>query len=785
MGKKIFIAIVFVLLLAGVYINHFLHVGIPHHSGEVRVSGLEGEVEILRDDSGIPHIFASSETDAYFALGYAMSQDRLFQMEFLRAAGNGSLSEILGESMVGADKFLKKIMLRPKDPAAIADELPQSVQAMLSHFIDGINSYLISDPDLPIEFRLLGHVPAAWDVGDILAIAKLQSWQLSYNYDSELIYRQLNEKLGAERTAELFPYYAPEHIKIMDEFGGNAQGDMALLSQSKQLRELLGTNGGSNNWVVSGERTTSGKPMLCSDPHLHGSSLPGPWYFAQLNAPGLDVAGGFFPGLPACLIGHNRNIAWGLTNMGPDVQDLFIEEVNPDDPYQYLYQEQWLDFEIIPEALRIKDDDAENGFRYEEFEIRKSIHGPLIKDEDEVLALAWTGHHFFGEIEALYRVNHASDWGEFTVALSHFSTAPQNFVYADVEGNIGYYGAGKVPIRKSGSGLFPVPGHTGEYDWSGYIPFEDLPHLYNPDGGMIVTANAEPHGADYPYPMPGEYAPEFRTKRIRDLIKSKEKLTAADMGRIQQDQQSYLVPLVLEHLLPVIPQEHVGVKTALSNWDQVLDADGFEGSIYRQTLDTFLRLILTDDLGPELAEEYLSTWYIATNRWLLMMEDNENPWFDKVDTDKVETRDDLMLEAFTAAMSHLEETFETSDFTSWKWGEIHDIVFHHVFEAQGGIIEKFFNYGPFPIGGDGETVNRATHVFTKPYQAEMTASMRMIADMSDASRSLMANASGQVGMPLQEHYTDLIDGWLAGEYVEMHLDRDELGAINELILAPK
>jgi len=785
MGKKIFSALVVILFLAALYLNHFLHIGIPDHTGEVRLNGLSGEVEVLRDQSGIPHIFASNEADAFFALGYAMAQDRLFQMEFLRAAGNGSLSEILGESMVKTDKFLKKIMLRPKDPDSIVNQLPREVQAMLNHFVDGINSFVLADPDLPVEFRLLGHEPVAWDVGDLLAIAKLQSWQLSYNYDSELIYRQLNEKLGAERAADLFPYYSEDHIKIMDEFSGQLDGDMALLYQSKQLRALLGTNGGSNSWVVSGERTASGKPILSSDPHLHGSSLPGAWYFAHLSAPGLDVAGGFFPGLPACLIGSNRSIAWGLTNMGPDVQDLFIEEENPDNPHQYLYQDKWLDFEVIPETIRIKDDDAVDGFKYEEFEIRRSIHGPVVKEEDELLALSWTGHHFFGEVQALYDVNHASDWDGFTAALAHFSTAPQNFIYADTEGNIGYYGAGKVPIRKAGSGLFPVPGYTGEYDWTGYIPFEDMPHMYNPPGGMIVTANAEPHGKHYACPMPGEYAPEFRTKRIRDLIQAAEKLTPQDMSRFQGDQLSYLAPVFLEYLLPAIPEKHAEIRAALAKWDHVMDKDGFEGSIYEETKDIFLRLVFSDELEQELAEEYLGTYYISTNRWVKMLANNEETWFDKVLTDKVETRDDLLIDAFAEALKSLEAKFGTSDFRSWRWGEIHDIVFHHVFETQGGIIEKFFNYGPFPFGGDGETVNRATHVFTEPYTTEMSASMRLIADMSDGSKSLMANASGQVGMPLQEHYTDLIDIWLAGEYVDVHLDRDELGTTKELKLLPK
>ncbi len=785
MIKKIIIGIVVLLLLGAAYLNHYLKIGIPEHTGTVQIKGLDNEVTILRDTAGIPHIFAGTETDAYFALGYAMAQDRLFQMEFLRAAGNGSLSEILGESMLKSDKFLRRIMLRPQDPEALFEENPAQVQAMLFYFMEGINSFIKADPDLPIEFRLLGHAPTLWTIGDMLAIIKLQSWQLSYNYDMELIYRQLNQKLGVEKAAELFPYYSAEHLKLLDEFGTPTNGDAELISQATQLKEMLGSNGGSNNWVISGERSVSGKPILASDPHLHGSRLPGPWYFAHLSAPGLNVAGGFFPGLPTTLIGHNQQIAWGITNMGPDVQDLFIEEVNPDNSNQYLYQGAWLDFEIIPQTIRIKDDSEESGFRIVELEVRKSIHGPVIKEDEEVLALAWTGHHFNGEIEAFYRLNHASNWAEFTTAVSYFATAPQNYVYADVEGNIGYYGAGKVPLRKNGSGIFPVPGSTGEYDWDGYIPFEDMPHIYNPAGGLIVTANAEPHGKDYPYPMPGVYAPEYRTKRIRDLIKAKDKLTSDDMATIQFDQESYLAPVFLKYLIPLIPEEQSEIREALAKWDHVLDETGFEGAIYHETLETFLRLIWADDLGLELAEKYLDTWYISLNRWVMMLEDNSHKWFDIIDTEQVETRDDLLVDAFNNALLSLEQKYGTADYTTWEWGVIHNIVFHHPFEAKGGLIEKFFNYGPFPFGGDGETINRGTHVFTKPYMAEMTASMRLIIDLADASNSKMANASGQVGMPLQDHYTDMVDIWLAGKYVDVHLDRDDLGEVQELKLVPR
>lgn len=785
MFRKILILIIVLLILGSAYLVHFLNVGIPDHEGRVQVAGVSADVSIQRDGNGIPHIFATSEEDAYFALGYAMSQDRLFQMEFMRAAANGSLSEILGASMVKTDKFLRRIMLRPRNTLEVFQSYPREVQDMMTYFIEGINTFIKSNPDLPIEFRLLGHAPMLWTITDMMAIVKLQGWQLSYNYDSELIFRQLIDKLGLEKASELFPYYSDDALKILPTFGAGKMDVSDLVLQNDILNRILGSNGGSNNWVVAGSRSESGMPMLCSDPHLHGSSLPGPWYFAHLKAPGLNVAGGFFAGLPAALIGNNEDIAWGLTNMGPDVQDLFIEEVNPDNENQYLYQNDWVNFEMIPEEIRIKDEDAEEGFSYESFVIRKSVHGPVIKEDDQVMALAWTGHHFSGELEAFYRLNHASDWTEFTAALSHFATAPQNFVYADKQGNIGYYGAGKVPLRKSGSGLFPVPGRTGEFDWTGYIPFEDMPHLYNPETGLIATANAQPVGPDYPYPMPGEYAPEFRTRRIRDLLLENDKLGLEDMKAIQQDQKSYLAPIFLKYLLPSIHEGHADIRSALEDWDHVLDKDGFQGSIYRETLDTFLRLIFEDELGKELAEEYLDIWYIHTNRWLLMLEDNGNPWFDKIDTEERETRDDLLREAFQQALVSLESRYETEDLTAWKWGTIHNIVFHHLFESQGGLIENFFNYGPFPFGGDGETVNRGTHEFNKPYMAEMTASMRLIVDMANPQQSYMANASGQVGMPRQPHYTDLIDQWLAGEYLSMHLNRDDLAEVQELVLTPR
>ncbi len=784
MLRKIIIALVIVILVLALFLRSYLRGGMPDHEGELKVKGISGEVNIIRDGSGIPHIQAYTEADAYYGLGYAMAQDRLFQMEFLRAAANGSLSEILGEDLLKTDIFLRKLMLRSKAPEKILDRYPLEIQTMIHSFIAGINQFILEDHRLPLEFRLLDHAPLLWDEGDILALTKLQSWDLSYNYDQEIIYRDIVSKVGLDKARTLFPYYGRKHFKLLSERELGPDQLEELLTFSTWLHEFVGLDGGSNNWVISGDRTASGKPILASDPHLGGSRLPGPWYFAHLQAPGLDVAGGCFAGLPLVLIGHNRAIAWGVTNMGPDVQDLYIEEVNPDDEDQYLYKESWRRFDLIPQEIRVKDPDAEDGFRKENLLIRKSLHGPVMHEDEQVLALAWTGHRFHDEVITFYEINHAANREEFIAALSHFGSAPQNFVFADTSGDIGYYGAGKVPMRGLGDGLLPVPGWTGQYDWISMIPFEHMPHLFNPEEGFIATANAQPVSDFYAYRLPGVYAPDFRTLRIRSLLAGQEATDLSEQMENQLDQKSLLAAVFLDHLLPLLEDDEY--KQALKNWDHVVSAESGAAALYHEIMDRFLRSIWHDELGEELANNYVNTWYISLNRWVKMMDDPENEWFDNVETDTRETRDDLLRMAFSNALESLSTQFGTAQVEAWYWGQGHDIEFHHPFEAKGGLIRKYLNYGPFPFGGDGETVNRATYDFHEPYRTVMTASMRMLVDMSVPGRSKMANASGQVGVPKHEHYTDLIDDWLAGDYLTMSLDIDDLsGEQKTLVLKPK
>lgn len=616
MLKRISIGVLLALILVGAGIYFYLNSGQPKHSGRIKLAGLKAPVEVVRDRYGIPHIVAQNQEDAAFALGYCMAQDRLFQMELMRAAAEGRLAELLGPKLLDTDKTLRRLQLFTLSVAEVEERLPASIFAYLKAFVKGINSYLDQGKTLPLELRLLKVQPHRWKTTDVLSIAKLQSWQLSYNYKAELLYQQIIQKLGMAKAQELFPYYGPEQRKILDYLYtyGPSKGTQRLLAAAETISELIGEVGGSNCWAVSGSRTVNGKPILASDPHLFGSRLPSPWYFAHLKAPGLNVAGGCMAGLPLVLIGHNEHIAWGLTNMGPDVQDLFIEKVVPGDLNHYIYRDQSRAFKVRLDTIWVKDKKAPGGRRAEPIQLRSTIHGPVVVEGDTLMALSWSPRGFLGEMEAFYRINRARNWEEFVQGVAKYTGAPQNFVYADRDGHIGYYGAGRIPLRKTPHGPYPVPGWTGEYDWTGYIPFEELPHVFDPPQGYIATANTEVVGPGYPYPMPGVYSPDYRLRRIEEKLQSKSRTSLADHQALQLDQKSLLSPIFLRYLLAALPDSTEVGYMELRDWDGELAPESSAATLYHETLHQFLRLIWRDDLGPRLGDEYVRSWYLSLNQ---------------------------------------------------------------------------------------------------------------------------------------------------------------------------
>ena len=535
-----------ILVPAGGYL--FLRRSLPQVNATITVPGLQGPVEIVRDADGVPYIYANNDLDAIFGQGYVHAQDRLWQMEFQRRVGAGRLSEVLGESTVDTDKFLRTLgTYRAAQQAweALSPEAQQVVNA----YVGGVNAYLAGNPTLPIEFTILGFTPAPWQPADVLVWAKMMAWNLGGDYESELVRAQIYQALGPERASQLFPAYPTDGTLILPNLG---QGAGALAHLSTDVRAMLGAealNIGSNNWVVGGSRTTTGKPLLANDPHL-GAQIPSIWYLASIQGNRLHAIGATLPGMPGIPSGHNDRIAWGVTNLGPDVQDLYMERVNPANPNEVEVNGAWQPLTIISETIQVKG-------RKEPitWAARASRHGPLISDVTSdattTLALRWTSLDAGDTtLEAFMQVMYAGNWDEFRTALRAYVGPSQNFVYADVDGNIGYYGPGRIPIRAQGNGFMPAPGWNDEYAWTGFIPFDELPHDFNPASGFIVTANNKVVPDAYPYFLATDWAPPYRATRIVQMIEAKAKLSPDDIAAMHADQLSLqaleLLPFFLQ-----------------------------------------------------------------------------------------------------------------------------------------------------------------------------------------------------------------------------------------------
>jgi penicillin amidase len=464
----------------------------PETNTTLKISGLTAEVKVVRDKAGVPHIYANNLTDLFIAQGYVTAQDRLWQLEFNRRVGSGRLSEVLGSAALDNDKFLRTIGLR----RAAEQELPllaPEARTIIESYSQGINAFIDTHKDnLPIEFTLLGFTPEPWTPLDSVTWGKVMAYDLGGNYTNEILRAALVEKLGEKDAALLLPLNGAEGTPLIVPNGVSyvdMEKSLALVDLNSAASVI--SNGdmsgqGSNNWVVGGAKTTTGKPMLANDPHL-GIRNPSVWYEVSLHGAGFNVAGVTFPGVPGIVIGHNDRIAWGVTNVGGDTQDLFMEKINPANANQYEFQSKFEDMSLIKEEIKVK------GKATETITVRMTRHGPImndvvdsIKNSPYPLALQWVALQKAPLIDAVLKYNRATNWNEFREGLKGFNIAGQNFVFADVDGNIGYQLTGLWPTRAKGDGLLPVPGWNGEYEWTGFVPFEQLPSVYNPPNGFIV-----------------------------------------------------------------------------------------------------------------------------------------------------------------------------------------------------------------------------------------------------------------------------------------------------------
>lgn len=780
-----------VLLILGLVVGSgaylFVRRSFPVVSGTIQVTGLQAPVTIIRDRWGVPHIYAENRHDLFFAQGYVHAQDRLWQMELGRRLGSGTLSEVIGDVTLNTDKFMRTIGLRR---AAEKDWeiLDAEARPLLQDYADGVNAFIESHRDrLPLEFTVLGFEPQPWTPLDTLTWGKVMSWNLGRNWKAELLRAKLISHLDEEKAQDLLPPYPDEGPFIIPPEARSyaSLGDPSLAS-CDPIAQWLGADGpglGSNNWVVDGSQTASGKPLLANDPHLD-IQLPSIWYEMGLHGGDFNVVGATFAGVPTVVIGHNDRIAWGVTNLEADVQDLYLEKVNPENVTQYEFIGQWKDMVIVKEEIKVKGQESVI------LEIHLTRHGPLLNDVVEGLeqptALRWTALEAMHLTTSLARLNVASDWESFRDALRYWDAPSQNFVYADVDGNIGYQSPGRIPIRAKGDGTVPVPGWSGEYEWTGYVPFDELPFVYNPPTHFVVTANNKVVPDDYPYLLSSQWLAGYRAQRITDLLTAKAasgRLTADDFRDIQADVYSLPGEFLTPYLLETTPEGELQERALeqVRGWDCINGAESPGAAILAVFHQELHRAILADELGDELCDDYGN----HPRAIEAILAEANNPWLDDVTTTAVETRQDIIQRAFAETVNRLSDLLGDRP-EKWAWGRLHTATFVNTPLGVSGIglLERLVNKGPFPMGGSGYTVNAAGHY--RNFEQGTVASYRQIVDLSDWGNCRSQHTTGQSGQPMHKHYADMIQSWRAVEHHPMLFDRAQIETEQEgtLILQP-
>jgi penicillin amidase len=738
----------------------------------------------VRDRWAIPHIEAAHLQDASFALGFVHAQDRLWQMEFQRRLGAGRLAEILGPAALPSDRFMRTLGLHRLAEASLAHLAPDTM-AWLQAYADGVNAFLETRTGpLPPEFLILRHLELEpWRPADSLVWLRVLALDLATNYRDELSRARLARRLSAEQIADIWPTY-PEDAPIT----------LIELARALPWDELAAAlppappgGIGSNAWVVGPGRSTTGSALLANDPHL-GLQVPGVWYLAHLETPGLGLVGATLPGLPAVLLGHNGTIAWGFTNTGADTQDLFIERLDPEDPSRYLTPDGAAPFEVRAERIDIA------GAPPVTLAVRATRHGPVISDllpdaaafgADRVVALAWSALAADDlALPALLGIGKARNWQEFVAALEDVGAPMQNIHYADTSGHIGFIAPGRVPIRRRGDGRWPVPGWTGDYDWQGWIPFGALPRAIDPPEAVLFNANNRIVPEDYPYLLTADWEAPHRARRLAQLLESAA-FGPADFAAMQAD----VLSLLAADLLPIMLRSAPGTPAAaaatarLERWDRIMRADAAEPLIFAAWYRELSRLIYADELGPL----FDGFWHVRP-QFMERILTRRQIWCDDVRTDPVETCAALATAALDAALRDLTRRFG-DDPDAWRWGVAHPARMSHAIFADQPFLSRLFGI-EVPTGGDSVTV-AVGHFNPRnehwPFASTHAATYRAVYDLADLDRSRFVTATGQSGNPLSPHYDDLTAPWAAGRAVPLGRDGRAYRrqAIGELRLKPQ
>ena len=847
------LAVIAIIFLAIVWI---VRSSFPQTRGSLQATGLQADVEVLRDRYGVPHIRAASMHDLYFAQGYVTAQERFWQMDFWRHIGAGRLSEYFGKSTLGTDLYLRTVGFRQAAEQDYRGMDPDTKSAF-DWYAEGVNAYIStrSPSAISLEYALLQLQGVKvkiepWVSLDSITWLKAMAQDLGGNMRREVYTLDLIQKMGLARTRDFFGTFRYNELPVIvsdSELprsllrGGGAPGGPGgpgglgskgsavgfspvemLTSPPAELASMpgplwgipevalrplalgSGLGIGSNDWVISGSRTASGKPILANDPHL-AIQMPSIWFETDLYCSASDaqpgknagapfhVQGFSFAGVPGVIIGHNDRIAWGVTNVNPDVQDLYQEKVNPENPNQYEVNGRWVDMTVRAETIKVNKQDDPTVIL-----VRQTRHGPVITDASgwagykgfgidprggfpagldlRVLSLKWTAfevNHTFGSV---LQIDKARNWNEFRDALRLWDIPSQNFVYADVDGNIGYQTPGLVPIRSRGNGLVPAPGWTDDYEWKGFIPFESMPYAYNPPKGYIVTANNPVTTPNYKYYLSDDFSHGYRARRIAELIEgAREKLTVADVGAIQADTLNLSAREVIPYLKSLaLDGDAARGRDLLLKWDMRMDAGSAGAAVYGYFWQALVEEVFKNRVPAALwnRDMVLEDNSRLMNTIAELLPDPVAPFWDNPNTlDVRENRDGVLTKALQKGMKAGMKKLG-NDVNHWKWGKVHTALFRNQTFGDSGIkpVEAIFNRGPVPVGGGMQQVTSSDWNPDKPFDTRGISSMRMIVDLSDFGASVEMNATGQSGHVGNGHYSDMIKPWSLIQYHAVYWD---------------
>ena len=821
------ILVVVALVVAGVIGVNLVRRSFPQTSGQLAVSGLTAKVTVLRDDRGVPQIYADTAQDLFRAQGYVAAQDRFFEMDLRRHITAGRLSELVGPDGIETDRVIRAMGWRRVAEAELPT-LAASTRQYLQAYADGVNAYIkeAGSPDkMALEYSVLGqkypgYRVEPWSPADSLAWLKALAWDLRGDYDNELTRARLSGSITPARFAKIFPPYptdtrhpilsaqdwrpgaagstrsaasavpaVAQDARVHDAAARTVYAEVANALDQLPVMVGRGNGIGSNSWVVGPQRSSTGKPLLANDPHL-GVGIPGIWYQTGLHCRSVsaacpfDVTGFSFAGLPGIVIGHNQSIAWGITNLGPDVSDFYLEQVNGD---TYRRGNSYLPLKEHNETIKVA------GGPDVTITVRETVHGPLLSDvipsvaqagksalvegkaeaASYAVSLAWTGLLAGHTADAIFKINTAQNFAEFRSAARDFAVPAQNLLYADTQGHIGYQAPGQVPIRASSTagappGYWPAPGWDPKYDWTGFVPFEKMPTAYDPPEGFIVAANQQVSPSQTPF-LTTEWDYGFRSERIRDLITATPKVSPERMSQIQGDTRNEFAPTLVKSLLAVNLDNDPFTKEAqnlLRKWDYTQPGgkspQAPAAAFYNAVWSNVLELTFNDDLGA-LKADGGSQWMQAVSG---LLKEPSNTWWDNRKTTGVtEGRDEILRQAMVAARLDLTKKLGKAPVT-WQWGRLHQLTLEHKIlggDTELAPVRAIFNRGPWQMPGGSSIVDANGWDAGKGYQVDWAPSMRMVVNLGDLDASRWVNQTGNSGHPYSDHYVDQADAWVANE----------------------